>query len=448
MKSIRTFLVIVLLSTMTLIIFIAALRGYRSSMQQTELLFDGQLQDIADLLDELKKKKSTAISIPGTDTPESTIAFQIWGNGVLSQRSANAPEAPIAPFEPGYNENNFGGHRWRSLTRKAGPAEHWIIVAERADLRSRVAEEVILEAVMPIILGLPVAGLLIWAIVGYGTRPLSRLADELSTKAHDDMTPLRADQAPAELQQVILSTNDLLSRLTASFERERRFAADAAHELRTPISVLKVHLHNLAHELPPDNPNIGHLKHGIERMNHLVEQILTLYRTAPDQLTESFMALDLHSLAREVISQLYPGFAGKDQQIELVGSSSNMIGDRFALETLLQNLLTNAQKYTPNGGRILITVQPAPQGVTLQVEDSGPGIPADEYERVFERFHRVGGDRHTSDQPGCGLGLAIVKHIAELHHARINLGSSSFDDGLMVNIEFPAVNSRVGVNHA
>jgi two-component system sensor histidine kinase QseC len=438
MRSIRTFLVITLLATMTLIIFFAALRGYRSSMQQTELLFDGQLHDIADLLDQFPGAATATVSLPGDGAPESTIAFQIWDDGALRQRSANAPATPIGPFEPGYHENNFGGHRWRMLARRSRAANRWLLVAERADIRFRVAEEVILEAVTPIILGLPVAGLLIWAIVGYGMRPLSRLADELGTKAHDDLTPMQDDQTPAELKQVIHSTNDLLGRLAASFGRERRFAADAAHELRTPISVLKVHLHNLARDMPRDDPNVASLEDGIDRMNHLVEQILALYRTAPDQFMANFTSLDLDALAREVIGKRYSDFANKQQQIELVGQSSLITGDRFALETLLENLLSNACKYTPDGGKIMITVQPNSNGGTiLQVEDSGPGIAPEEYERVFERFYRVGGDRHASDQPGCGLGLAIVAHIAELHDARIALGPSSFETGLRVRIEFP-----------
>lgn len=447
MKSIRTFLVIVLLATMTLIIFIAALRGYRSSMVQTELLFDGQLQDIADLLDEPQATVSTSSKPPEAGVAENTIAFQIWAGSRLLQHSENAPETPIAAFEPGYGENNFSGRRWRTLATQNQQDGHWILVAERTDVRSRLADQLILEAVMPIIFGLPVAGILIWFVVGYGMRPLSRLAGELRGKAVDDLTPLRADHTPAELTQVIHSTNDLLGRLSASFERERRFAADAAHELRTPISVLKVHLHNLAHELPPDNSNVAHLKEGIDRMSHLVEQILALHRTTPDQFMANFTSLDLHALAREAISQRYSGFARKAQKIELAGSHSNMIGDQFALETLLQNLLSNAEKYTPNGGQVLVTVTPAENGIVLRVEDSGPGIAPDEYARVFERFYRVGGDRHASDHTGCGLGLAIVQHIAELHDARITLAPSSFESGLSVRIEFPTPAPPMSIKH-
>jgi len=366
------------------------------------------------------------------------MAFQIWDAGVLRQQSANAPKNPIAPLEPGYRDNNFGGYRWRTLATRSVTAGRWILVAERADLRFRLAEDVILEAVMPIIFVLPIAGLLIWFVVGYGMRPLRRLATQLSAKASDDLSPLPDDEIPTELAQVINSTNDLLSRLAASFEREKRFAADAAHELRTPISVLKVHLHNLAHDLPAENLNVARLKNGIDRMSHLVEQILALYRTMPDQFMADFKPLDLHALAREVISSTYAEFSMKDQRIELSGSSSSVVGDRFTLETLLRNLLSNATKYTPDGGQVRVTVNPNEHGITLKVEDSGAGIEPDEYERVFERFYRVGGDRHASGQPGCGLGLAIVEHIAELHDAHITLGPSSFENGLSVCIDFPS----------
>jgi two-component system, OmpR family, sensor histidine kinase QseC len=440
MKSIRTYLVIVLLATMTLITFIATLRGYRSSMEQTALLFDGQLHDIAELLDESSVANPDSPNIPEDGSTDNAIAFQIWEGTELRQRSLNAPVAPISAFEPGYHDENFSGYRWRTLTTYSSNTDRWILVAERIDLRFLLAEGIILEAVMPIIFGLPLAGFFIWVIVGYGMKPLNRLAGELSSKASDDLAPLSDDQPAAELAEVIHSTNDLLGRLAASFERERRFAADAAHELRTPISVLKIQLHNLAHELPTDNPGVASLKDGIERMNHLVEQILALYRTTPDQFMAKFTRLDLHALAREVLRQKYNEFESKNQQIELVGGSSDIIGDRFAIETMLQNLLSNAAKYTPDDGQVLVTVEANSHGTALIVEDSGPGIAPDEYARVFERFYRGGGDRHASNEPGCGLGLAIVKHIAELHDARITLDSSSIKNGLAVRVDFPPPN--------
>jgi two-component system sensor histidine kinase QseC len=428
------FLVVVLLATMTLVVFIATLRGYRSSMLRAEIIFDRQLDEIARLLDGMPPDSSAAVIVRGGDN----LAFQIWDGEVLLRRSVNTPETAIARRQPGYLDSNFSGHRWRTLVR-AGHGDHrWIMVANRIDARFQLADDVIMKAVLPIIFVIPLAGFLIWFIVGRGLKPLRDLAAQLSAKRSDDLSAIPGDEMPGELAQVIHSTNELLGRLAASFDREKRFAADAAHELRTPISVLKIDLHNLAQDLPANNPNLNRLKDGVERMNRLVEQILALYRTTPDQFMANFTQLDMNVLAQDVISQCYSEFDAKGQQVELTGVISQMVGDRFALETLLQNLLSNACKYTPHGGRVMVTVQPENDGVLLQVEDSGPGIPADEHERVFERFYRTGGDRHASGEPGCGLGLAIVKHIADLHSARLTLGSSSIDNGLAVRVFFPS----------
>jgi two-component system sensor histidine kinase QseC len=402
-------------------------------MRQAEILFDGQLESIATVLDELTVNESAAF-----DNPDDTaIAFQIWQAGKLLQRSSNTPDTPVVPLVAGFRDGNFGGFRWRILTRPSSAGDGWIMVAERADIRFVLADQVLLQAVLPIVLGLPVIGLLIWGIVGRGLSPLSRLASQLREKRSDDLTALPTEAVPAELQQVIASTNALLGRLTSAFERERRFAADAAHELRTPISVLKVQTYNLAHELPAGSENLTTLTHGIERLHHLVEQILALYRNTPEQSLAEFVELDLNELVRDVIGANYEQFSQRNQQIELTGARSEIVGDRFALETMVQNLLSNASKYTPEGGRVQVTVSPDEQDILLRVEDSGPGIPETEYERVFERFYRVGQDRHGSTIPGCGLGLAIVKHIVELHNARMKLGGSKFSSGLAVNVLFP-----------
>jgi len=437
MTSIRTFLVIVLLATMTLTVFIAALRGYRSSMHEAELLFDRQLQEIAELLEGFPTDAAMPDAAISPAQRDGNFAYQIWTDGRLTRKSANAPDTPIVPLGAGLRDHNFNGHRWRIYMHREAGDGRWIVVAERTDIRFALAEDIILKAVTPIIIGLPLAGLLIWGVVGYGVRPLRRLATDLGRKAADDLSPLPTERVPEELRRVIRSINDLLARLSAAFDREKRFAADAAHELRTPISVLKVHLHNLRRDLPNDNPNVMRLADGIERMNHLVKQILALYRSTPDQFMANFTRIDLHMLARDAISRLYGAFAARNLQIELTGSDSPLTGDRFALETLLQNLLSNAQKYTPRGGRVRVTVEPTADSVLLQIEDSGPGIEPAEFERVFERFYRVGGDRHASEATGCGLGLAIVRHIAELHHATISLDRSPELQGLSVRVVFP-----------
>jgi two-component system sensor histidine kinase QseC len=439
--SIRRFLVVVLLATITLINFLAALHGYRKSMSEADKLFDAQLVDIAAVL-EFTASGVDAGSTIATDTVagDPSIVFQIWQSGVLlssSDRSAVDSPEPIAPLDAGFADVNFAGYRWRSFSRYVPASDRWLIVAERADVRFTLAESVILESVLPIILGLPLAGLLIWIIVGRGLGPLRDLASEMGSKQSDDLSPIADYDPPQELAVLIDSINDLLRRLDASFEREKRFASDAAHELRTPISVLKVQLHNLLRDADGKDKQLDSLQAAVERMGHSVEQVLMLYRTTPEQFAASFEQLDLAGVARQVIAQLYPQLEAKRQQIELTGDRQFMRGDQFALQTLLMNLIENASKYSGPDGQIRVKIDRSPKAVNLTVEDSGPGIPADQYDKVFERFYRVSSDRQDSAVPGSGIGLAIVQHVVEIHGASVSLGASEFATGLAVTVSFP-----------
>jgi two-component system sensor histidine kinase QseC len=300
-----------------------------------------------------------------------------------------------------------------------------------------LAEEVVLESLLPIVMAIPVAALIIWVAVGIGLRPLRDFADQIRGKRADDLSPVELETVPRELTTVVANTNALLSRLDEAFAREQRFSADAAHELRTPISVLKVHLHNLRTRLGNEDEDLNLLREGVERMGHLIEQILALYRTSPDQAAVKFEQVDMYQLAQDLIARDYDRFEDKDQRIELEGATAHIQGNAFALETLLHNLLANANKYTPSSGEILVEVKPEDNGCLLVVEDSGPGIPEQQYQRVFERFYRLHGDHHDSGIVGCGLGLTIVKHIVDLHQGRIELGRSRFKTGLKVEIHFP-----------
>ncbi|TLM75274.1 ATP-binding protein [Microbulbifer harenosus] len=439
--SIRLFLLVALLSTITLVNFIAALHGYRASMEEAQRLFDRQITGTALLLAALPIDRTAPLVVEENDLQ----AFQVRSaDGQLLMRSDNAPTTPIGDVQEGFSEQNFSGFRWRVYNHSAAGGRS-IRVAERVDLRFRLADEVVLQSVMPILFGLPVAGLLIWLVIGRGLASLRQLASELRHKRAEDLTPLTLAAPPEELLPLVRSTNALLERLQASFERERRFSADAAHELRTPIAAIQVHADNLANLLRANDAaapeSLRQLQESISRMAHLVEQMLNLFRVTPEHYPARFEPIDLHRMAREVITELYPAFARRGQEIELQGHAAIIRGDRFALVLLLQNLLNNACKYTPEGGRVVVDVKQQEGVVLLRVQDSGPGMPAEERERVFERFYRVGGDRHESRAPGCGLGLSIVHHIAELHQARVSLDTSSLgcqqSPGLAVSVIFP-----------
>jgi two-component system sensor histidine kinase QseC len=436
MNSIRSSLVSMLIAAFTLVTFLAGLNGYLSSMAEAEKLMDSQLENTIKLLVATGQENADGVIMREQG---GQFALQVWRNETLVLRSQGAPNEQINDFAPGYRYANFAGYRWRTLTRKV--EDSWYIVAERADLRHQLAENLVLESILPLLLWLPLSALLIWVLVGWGLRPLRDLSEQINLKRSDDLEPVSYHNPPSELVQLVDSTNSLLSRLSASFEREKHFAAHAAHELRTPLSVLKVHLHNLAGELPPGHSGLAHANAGVARMHHLVEQILDLNRTNPEIIQGNFRQLDLHSLAQKVTAAAWPIFAAKQQNLSLNGDSIEMTGDDVMLETLLQNLLGNASKYTPSGGECVVTVSEVAGRPRLLVEDSGPGVSREEQDLVFERFYRVG-QSEMSGEIGSGLGLAIVQHIVELHNADIWLGASQFESGLSVTIDFPKTDRR------
>lgn len=431
MTSIRTFLIAGIVATLTLFNFVAALRGYQGSMQEAETLFDNQLLDLSQLVANLDLAQ-----IQGDFRLGNNVAFQIWGGEQLLAASYHAPAESISERQPGFGYANFDSYRWRTFARFDEGREHWIIVAERTDLRFVLAENVVLESLAPILLGIPVVALLIWFIVGRGLKPLHQLSEDLRQKKAQDLQPLQYERTPAELDQVVQSINGFIHRLNEALEREQRFSADAAHELRTPISALKIQLHNLAQEVNTSSDAWQQLQLGVERMQHLVEQLLSLYRSTPEKFAAECTVLDLHAITQEVVARFYPMIEARQQTLELDGESCLINGERFALETLVNNLLSNASKYTPHGGTIHLRVEHVDGRVCLVVEDNGPGIPAAEREHVFERFYRSSG-LNQSGVNGCGLGLTIVEHVARLHQATVAITDSSLGRGVAFKVFFP-----------
>ena len=432
MRSIKLFLVVGILATLVLFNFVAALQGYQSSMDEADRLFDNQMLDLARLISNLDYDHPDVDEVRlGND-----LTFQVWEGDTLVAASNNAPDVRIQELSPGFEFANFNGYRWRTFTRLDTSRNRWVIVAERTDLRFVLAENVVIESVMPLLAGIPLVGVLIWLIVSQGLRPLTQLSAELKHKRAVDLSPVLSQNSRVELDQMIESVNGFINRLAKAMDREKRFSADAAHELRTPISALKVQLHNLRSDVDVRNESYQQLQAGVDRMQHLIEQLLALYRTTPEQFEKNSMKLDLYQITQQQIAQLYPVFELKQQQVELEGESAIIVGDRFALETLLSNLLHNANKYTPVGGRIVVRVSEIDDKICLVVEDNGIGIAPQDRKAVFDRFYRVDHVEDNNQVRGCGLGLTIVKHIAELHNARITVEDSSFATGTAFKIYF------------
>lgn len=441
MKSIRTYLLLALLAIITLVTFLSLLQGYQDSIEKAQQLFDDRLHSMAVMVananQSLQPHSAEAEQLP------STVFFQILADdfSLLAHSDSAATALLSADSEvvtSGFKDINFSGYRWRVYILKDDSLNRWIVTGERSDVRYILAENVVTASIIPIVMATPIAAFIIWIAIGLGLKPLREFTRQLNNKQADDLSPILMANTPTELTSLVASTNALLQRLDDAFIREQQFSADAAHELRTPISILKVQLHNLQNNEHISEKALLPLASGIERMGLVIEQILSLYRYSPEQALIKQTDVNLSALAQNVIAENYEKIAIKHQKISLSGDEKCVIkGNQFALETLLQNLIGNASKYTPDNGEIQVTSQHSANNIRLIVEDSGPGIPKALYQRVFERFYRVDGDRHDSGILGCGLGLPIVQHIVTLHRATISLDHSTQLGGLKVMIDFP-----------
>lgn len=436
MTSIRGFLIATLLAVIVLSLFVSVYNGFHYSSKEIQQQMDEQLIDLAKILSQQANANPTAPVIQVNNR----IAYQIIQSDNKPEKPA-ANKALLASLEnvgkkSAFGEENFDGFRWRTYVLHNSQKQLWVIVAERIDIRLNLSEKIILKSLYSVIWSLPLMALLIWLLVGYALKPLSQLAGALKNKPDDNLSTLKIATPYQEVEQVVHYTNSLLKRLTHAFEREKHFASDVAHELRTPLSVLKLDVFNL-NKTTQNKQELITIKHSVERMERLIQQILTLYQTTPDKFIASFSFVDLHTLCQNVIAEHYPQFEKKSQSISLHGDTCLVEGDPSALSVLIINLIDNANKYTPKGGSIKLTVCYENNTSVLQVEDSGPGIDESQHERIFDRFYRLKGDCHASGEAGCGLGFSIIKHIVDMHQATIKLLAANFKSGLLVRIEFP-----------
>jgi signal transduction histidine kinase len=296
---------------------------------------------------------------------------------------------------------------------------------------------------LPIVVSLPLLVVPAILSVWFALRPFRRLAGEVAAKGPEDLAPLAFDPQHRELRALTGAVNGMLERLRAGVARERRFIADAAHELRTPLAAMRINVEALRQRphSPDDAALLDGLMHSGERATRLVSQLLALMRSdsVPESVPRQRMRLD--ELAQERLAAL--GGIARERQVELELDAERDVevaGDRQGLITLIDNLVENAVKYSPAQGVVRVTVaSEKPGSARLSVEDSGPGIPADLRERVFERFYRA----PDQGQSGSGLGLAIVRAVAEAHQAVVALDTAS-ERGLKVTVSFPQIAVTTG----
>jgi len=369
---------------------------------------------------------------------EKNLRYQVWsGTGSLILRSANAPAEAMTALD-GYSETTDAqGRLWRHFGVWDHHRDFRILVSEAHELRNRLVRNIAMHVVSPLALGLPVLILLFWFSIKRGLDPLGVLTHEIEARKPDNLMHLDAANAPREVRPMVLALNNLLVRMSQSLEGERRFTANAAHELRTPLAAIKAQLYAARVAECEDERlhAMAQLQRGVERAIRLVGQLLELARLDPEQALSDAKAVQLGDVAEAVCAELAPLALNRDQTLELevLPDLPNVTGNADLLAMLLCNLVDNAVRYTPRGGHISIRVLPTVSGLEMQVCDDGPGIPAAQRERVFDRFYRIA----TQDQPGTGLGLAICRRIAELHSARITLAEGPTGKGVMACVYLP-----------
>jgi two-component system, OmpR family, sensor kinase len=313
--------------------------------------------------------------------------------------------------------------------------------AQRASARHTTAAESASSVVLPL-LGLVVfvAGLMVFAL-RRGLRPLDSTAQDVASRSASSLTPIATADVPREISPLVSSINGLMGRLSLALSTQRRFLADAAHELRTPVTALRLQLQLLkrSHDESSRTEAIAELEAGIERSQHLIEQLLHVARFEPDGERTRRDLVDLGQLARAVVGTLSVKADHRGIDLGAVGDAGVMVhGDTGQLTVLLNNLVENALRFTPKGGVVDVDAAPLEGRPTLRVIDSGAGIADSERERVFARFYRgENAPRQAHDAGGSGLGLAIVEAIAERHGAAVTLHTAASGQGLEVRVVFP-----------
>jgi two-component system sensor histidine kinase QseC len=453
MYSISKQLTLLLICSLTLVVFSAAIQGYRSSTAISSKTYDDELKIIAQGLMPIAVNWSVINPGNAVAEPQTLLlskkampqlaaqnmqqrvefSYQIIVNEKAVIRTDNAPTKPIGELSQGFSDVSFSGKRWRLFAVEFAENE-WILVAQQRSLRGLIVEEMILAAVKPIIWVMPFLGLLIFLITTRSLTPLKQLSSDLQKRQSTNLSPLNINNRSTELEPVIQTLNLLFTRLSSSFEREREFVSHAAHELRTPLSVMKINLHNIQNNPSDLNNDLPKLQEDVERMIQAVNQLLMLSKTNPELLLQDQEKVDLVEICQSVIADLYPHIEERQQTIELLGDHQFIMSKPFLMQTLISNLITNAIKYSPDKGSIRVTINNAAESVVLTIEDSGPGIPVSMRENVLKRFYRTD-DAVNKGILGSGLGLTIVAQILAAHGASLNFLDSELG-GLSVQVTF------------
>lgn len=430
------------------------LYSYQRTLDEVDELLDGRLAESARTLDvliqhagieALRGTEAGTLVVPVAPKTfhhhsyESEVGFQVFDSaGRMRLMTANLAQLPLPEKpEPGFENLQYASYGWRVFTLIDAADGILIRVGERHDSRHDITHALWLDHGLPLLLGLPLLALLVGWAVQRGLRPLRRLTSELASRAPGSRKPIVLEATPQELQPVLDALNGQLERLEDALERERRFSADVAHELRTPLASTMIHLEGaMTEDLPADA--VGALNSARQSLTGLarrIEQLLALARLEAKAAVGQRAPVNLVEVAMDVFDELTPVVASSHVELGFAhsGQPVTVPGYEAALGALMRNLIENALHHVPDGGQVQLSLAQEAQGTVIEVIDNGPGIPEERRQSVFARFHREASSRGD----GYGLGLSIVQRAAELHDATIELLDSPWGRGLRVRVLIP-----------
>ena len=450
--SLRGRLLWYLLAAITIAALAQASIAYRTSLHDADQIFDYHMQQMAlslrsstplsnsEAQQRLQAKNEASPGGAGNDD----MVVQMWSpDGVQVFHSVSRARLPQRAVL-GFSNVKANGTVYRVFSIQS--ENQTVQVAQDLAVRRNMAGNLALRTLGPIAVMMPILMLVVWWVVSGSLEPVARVRSQVASRQADDLSPVSDAGLPDEVQPLVQELNLLFGRVRTAFDAQQSFVADAAHELRTPLAALRLQAQSLDRADTPEARKLAvqRLTAGIDRATRLVEQLLVLARQEATAAAGTVARpVDLADLARRTVADLAGVAAAKGVDVGIHHADPATVeGQPDALHILLRNLVDNAIKYTPAGGTADISVRSdsAKDGctVTVTVEDSGPGIPPEERERVFDRFYRVAG----SEAAGSGLGLAIIKAIAERHGATLALGQSERLGGLSATVCFQEASMR------
>ncbi len=435
--SLRARLLFFLLAAIAVGALVQGAIAYRSTLAQADDIFDSLLQRTALSLgtgDGLLSTGPTHARGAGSPVADDLI-IQIWtpdGVRVFNSRSRLRLPSQIVL---GFSDARLEGETYRVYSL-ATPFQV-IQVAQDMGVRKNMARALALRTVAPIAAAAPLLMLIIWCVVSWSLRPVKRARAQVAARQPEDLSPISVRGLPDEIRPLVLELNLLLERMRGAFAQQKQFVGDAAHELRSPLAALRLQMQALQRAGDAQARQVAEqrLAAGIDRATRLVEQLLSMARHEGAEEQAPPAPVDLGDVLRQALSETLAQANARQVGIELDGETDARVqGNRDALVQMVRNLLDNAIKYSPVGGRIGMRLDRGAGRTSLLIDDEGPGIAPNERERVFDRFYRVQGNT----EHGSGLGLAIARAIAERHGSSIVLEDTPAGRGLRARVDFPA----------